>query len=125
MLIEHGNTPEARAELVRLMRDNHGRATFGATGLDDELEMIRDQFRRFAEERVVPNAHGWHLRDELIPMEIITELAELGVFGLTIPEEFGGLGTSKTLDGRRVRGTVARLYRRGARLGHDPELPLN
>jgi (2S)-methylsuccinyl-CoA dehydrogenase len=77
------------------MRDNHARATFGATGLDDELEMIRDQFRRFAEERVVPNAHGWHLRDELIPMEIITELAELGVFGLTIPEEFGGLGLSK------------------------------
>ncbi|MCA0273451.1 MAG: acyl-CoA dehydrogenase family protein [Proteobacteria bacterium] len=94
-LIASGNTPEARAALVALMRDNHGRATFGATGLDDELEMIRDQFRRFAEERVVPNAHGWHLRDELIPMEIITELAELGVFGLTIPEEFGGLGLSK------------------------------
>jgi (2S)-methylsuccinyl-CoA dehydrogenase len=94
-LIAHGNTSEARAGLVALMRDNHGRATFGATGLDDELEMIRDQFRRFAEERVVPNAHGWHLRDELIPMEIITELADLGVFGLTIPEEFGGLGLSK------------------------------
>ncbi|HQU67809.1 MAG TPA: acyl-CoA dehydrogenase family protein [Albidovulum sp.] len=94
-LIASGNTPEARAALVAFMRDNHGRATFGATGLDDELEMIRDQFRRFAEERVVPDAHGWHLRDELIPMEIITELAELGVFGLTIPEEFGGLGLSK------------------------------
>jgi (2S)-methylsuccinyl-CoA dehydrogenase len=94
-LIAGGSTPGARAALVALMRDNHARATFGATGLDDELEMIRDQFRRFAEERVVPNAHGWHLRDELIPMEIITELAELGVFGLTIPEEFGGLGLSK------------------------------
>ncbi|MGL4281273.1 MAG: acyl-CoA dehydrogenase family protein [Albidovulum sp.] len=94
-LIASGNTPAARAALVALMRDNHGRATFGASGLDDELEMIRDQFRRFAEERVVPNAHGWHLKDELIPMEIITELAELGVFGLTIPEEFGGLGLSK------------------------------
>ncbi|MEZ5777686.1 MAG: acyl-CoA dehydrogenase family protein [Paracoccaceae bacterium] len=94
-LIASGNTQAARARLVALMRDNHGRATFGATGLDDELEMIRDQFRRYAEERVVPNAHGWHLRDELIPMEIIGELAELGVFGLTIPEEFGGLGLSK------------------------------
>jgi (2S)-methylsuccinyl-CoA dehydrogenase len=95
VLIARGNTPGARAELVRLMRDNHGRATFGASGLDDELEMIRDQFRRYADERVVPDAHGWHMRDELIPMAIIEELAELGVFGLTIPEEYGGLGLSK------------------------------
>jgi (2S)-methylsuccinyl-CoA dehydrogenase len=94
-LIAAGNSPAARAALVALMRNNHGRATFGATGLDDELEMIRDQFRRYAEERVVPNAHDWHLKDELIPMAIIEELAELGVFGLTIPEEFGGLGLSK------------------------------
>jgi (2S)-methylsuccinyl-CoA dehydrogenase len=94
-LIARGNSPAARARLVALMRDNHGRATFGATGLDEDLEMIRDQFRRFADERVVPNAHGWHLKDELIPMEIIRELADLGVFGLTIPEEFGGLGLSK------------------------------
>ncbi|KGJ09002.1 acyl-CoA dehydrogenase family protein [Paracoccus sphaerophysae] len=90
-----GNSPAARARLVLLMQDNHGRATFGATGLDEDLEMIRDQFRRYADDKVIPNAHGWHLRDELIPMEIIHELAELGVFGLTIPEEFGGLGLSK------------------------------
>lgn len=94
-LMARGNTVEARARLVTLMRDNHGRATFGATGLDEELEMIRDQFRRYADERVVPNAHEWHLKDELIPMEVINELADLGVFGLTIPEEFGGLGLSK------------------------------
>ena len=94
-LIAGGNSPAARARLVALMRDNHGRATFGASGLDAELEMIREQFRRFADNRVVPFAHGWHLRDELIPMEIIGDLADLGVFGLTIPEEFGGLGLSK------------------------------
>jgi (2S)-methylsuccinyl-CoA dehydrogenase len=94
-LMASGNTAAARARLVALMRDNAGRATFGATGLDDELEMIRDQFRRFADEQVIPHAHGWHLRDELIPMEIITALAEMGVFGLTIPEEFGGFGLSK------------------------------
>ena len=94
-LIAGGNTGPVRDRLVALMQDNHGRATFGATGLDDELEMIRDQFRRFADEQVVPHAHGWHLRDELIPMEIIQALADMGVFGLTIPEEFGGLGMSK------------------------------
>ncbi|MCA2014337.1 acyl-CoA/acyl-ACP dehydrogenase [Cereibacter sphaeroides] len=90
-----GNSPAARARLVELMRDNHGRATFGATGLEEELEMIRDQFRRFADEKVAPFAHDWHLKDQLIPMEIIEELAEMGVFGLTIPEDFGGFGLSK------------------------------
>jgi (2S)-methylsuccinyl-CoA dehydrogenase len=94
-LMAQGNTVAARTSLVALMRDNQGRATFGVTGLDDELEMIRDQFRRFADEKVVPHAHGWHLRDELIPMEIIEALGEMGVFGLTIPEEFGGFGLSK------------------------------
>jgi len=90
-----GNSQAARDRLVSLMRDNAGRATFGATGLDEELEMIRDQFRRYADDKVVPHAHEWHLKDELIPMEIIEELAEMGVFGLTIPEEFGGLGLTK------------------------------
>lgn len=90
-----GNTADARARLAALMADAQGSATFGATGLDEDLEMIRDQFRRWADDKVVPHAHGWHLRDELIPIEIIAELAELGVFGLTIPEEFGGLGLSK------------------------------
>jgi (2S)-methylsuccinyl-CoA dehydrogenase len=94
-LITSANTPDARARLVELMRDNAGHATFGTTGLDDELEMIRDQFRRYADERVTPNAHDWHLKDELIPMEVIEELAGMGVFGLTIPEEYGGLGLSK------------------------------
>ena len=94
-LMAGGNTAPARARLVALMLENHGHATFGATGLDDEIEMIRDQFRRFADERVVPFAHGWHLRDELIPLDLIAQLAEMGVFGLTIPEKFGGLGLSK------------------------------
>ncbi|MBN8631565.1 MAG: acyl-CoA/acyl-ACP dehydrogenase [Rhodobacterales bacterium] len=94
-LMSQGNSPAARAALVALMRDNHGRATFGATGLDDELEMIRDQFRRYADEKVIPRAHDWHLKDELIPLEVIDELAGMGVFGLTIPEAYGGFGLSK------------------------------
>ncbi|MCX7889656.1 MAG: acyl-CoA dehydrogenase family protein [Rhodobacteraceae bacterium] len=94
-LIAQGNSPAARARLVALMRDNHGRATFGDSGLDPELEMIRDQFRRYADEKVVPHAQDWHLKDKLIPMEVIAELAEMGVFGLTIPEAYGGLGLSK------------------------------
>lgn len=90
-----GNTDAARMALVGHMRSNHGRATFGATGLDEELDMIRDQFRRYADEQVIPHAHEWHLKDELIPMEVIEQLSVMGVFGLTIPEEFGGLGMPK------------------------------
>ncbi|MFO1075989.1 MAG: acyl-CoA dehydrogenase family protein, partial [Geminicoccaceae bacterium] len=85
-------TPALRQRLAELIEDGE----FGDAGLsDDDLEMIRDQFRKFAEEEVRPFAHGWHERDELIPLEVIGHLAELGVFGLTIPEEYGGSGLSK------------------------------
>jgi (2S)-methylsuccinyl-CoA dehydrogenase len=68
---------------------------FGELGLeDDALLMVRDQFRRFAEDHR-DDAHRWHLKDELIPLEIIGQLAEMGVFGLTVPEDFGGSGLGK------------------------------
>jgi (2S)-methylsuccinyl-CoA dehydrogenase len=95
-LMRHGNTDATRRRLVALMIEQAGAPTFGTTGLDEEYEMIRAQFRRFAEDRVVPHAHEWHLKDELIPIGIIEEMGELGVFGLTIPEEYGGFGMSKT-----------------------------
>src|SRR6056300_45908 len=94
-LIANGNTQVARTRLVELMEEQAGNVIFGASGLDEELEMIREQFRRFSIDRVEPHAHEWHLNDELIPMEIIEELAQLGVFGLTIPEELGGFGLTK------------------------------
>ncbi|MEP1698830.1 MAG: acyl-CoA dehydrogenase family protein [Paracoccaceae bacterium] len=94
-LTQNGNTQAARVRLVQLMQDQAGTTLFGSSGLDEELEMIRDQFRRYAVEKIEPHAHDWHLNDELIPIEIIQDLAEMGVFGLTIPEEFGGFGLSK------------------------------
>ncbi len=94
-LCRDGNTQAARTRLAALIADN-AHATFGASGLDDEMEMIRDQFRRFVQDRIAPHAHEWHLSDTLIPTEVIAEMAELGVFGLTIPEENGGFGLSKT-----------------------------
>lgn len=94
-LTQSGNTQAARMRLVELMQDHSANITVGASGLDDELEMIREQFRRYAVEKVEPFAHEWHLKDELIPIEIIDDLAEMGVFGLTIPEEYGGYGLSK------------------------------
>jgi (2S)-methylsuccinyl-CoA dehydrogenase len=94
-LITRANTQDARTRLVALMEEQAANITVGGTGLDEELEMIREQFRRYAVDRADPHAHEWHLKDELIPMESIEELAEMGVFGLTIPEEYGGLGLSK------------------------------
>ena len=94
-LSNKGNSQDARMRLVRLMQDHSAEIITGKSGLDDELEMIREQFRKFSIDKVLPNAHEWHLNDELIPIEIIEELAELGVFGLTIPEEYGGFGLSK------------------------------
>lgn len=91
-LINKGFTEPVRARLAQLIADGN----FGDLGLEDEaLILVRDQFRRFVEDKVTPYAHGWHERDELIPMAIIEEMADLGVFGLTIPEEYGGLGMSK------------------------------
>ncbi len=94
-LTQSGNTQAARTRLCALMEEQAANITVGASGLDEELEMIREQFRRFSVEKVEPYAHDWHLKDELIPMEVIDEMAELGVFGLTIPEEYGGFGLSK------------------------------
>jgi (2S)-methylsuccinyl-CoA dehydrogenase len=87
---------DEKSRLAQLLRDRRGRATLENTGLDSDFELIRDQFRKFADAEVVPQAHGWHLRDELIPIEIVEHMGELGVFGLTIPEEFGGAGLGKT-----------------------------
>ena len=95
VLTRSGNTQAARMRLAELMQERRAEITVGASGLDDELEMIREQFRRYAIDKVAPYAHEWHLKDELIPMEVIEELAEMGVFGLTIPEEHGGFGLSK------------------------------
>ncbi len=86
----------AKTRAAELVADAKGRATVEATGLDETYEMIRDQFHAFAQEKVIPFAHEWHLKDELIPLELVQELGALGVFGLTLDEEFGGAGMGKT-----------------------------
>lgn len=91
-LRREGWSRTAKARLAELMADGD----FGDPGLEDEtLTLIQQQFRRFADEKIIGPAHEWHLKDELIPMPIVTEMAELGVFGLTVPEAYGGLGMGK------------------------------
>lgn len=62
----------------------------GPRHLDPDFEMVADTFRRFAEERIAPAAEGIHRHNSDIAEEIIGGLGELGAFGLSIPEEYGG-----------------------------------
>ena len=84
-----------RSELIELIIQNESTPFIGNDGLDEDQTMIRQEFYKFSKDKIEPFAHEWHLKDELIPLNVIEELAELGVFGLTIPEEFGGTGLDK------------------------------
>jgi (2S)-methylsuccinyl-CoA dehydrogenase len=92
-----GTTPKTRARAVELIKHAQGAAAanYGDPGLDETFEEIRNEMRRFSEAEVVPNAQDWHLKDEYIPLPLISKMSELGVFSLTLPEEYGGLGLGK------------------------------
>ena len=92
-----GTTPATRARAIALIREAQGAhaAAYGDPGLDETLEAMREEMRRFSEAEVVPHAQEWHLKDEYVPMELVSQMAELGVFALTLPEEYGGLGLGK------------------------------
>ena len=70
----------------------------GPRHLDDDFEMVQDAFRRFAEEKLVPIAEHIHRENGDIPEDIITGLAEMGAFGLSIAEEYGGFATGGESD---------------------------
>ena len=94
-LLQSGSTPAGRARLVELMIDSRANLTIGDCGLDGMLDEMRSQMHRFIQEHVAPHAHDWHTRNEYVPLDIISKLAELGVFALTLPEEYGGMGLGK------------------------------
>ncbi|TRL35257.1 acyl-CoA dehydrogenase [Methylosinus sporium] len=94
-LVASGLTIGNRARLAELIDHHEAAETIGATGLDETLEAIRSEMRKFASDNVTPHAHEWHLKNDYIPLEVISGLSELGVFGLTIPEEYGGSGMGK------------------------------
>jgi (2S)-methylsuccinyl-CoA dehydrogenase len=90
-LLQTGNSAEHRASLVNLLQSGQcASEEFG-----DEIDLMRVAFRRFARERIAPMAHRWHLADELIPDEIVREMAAIGTFGICIKPEYGGLGLSR------------------------------
>ncbi|MBB6181942.1 acyl-CoA dehydrogenase family protein [Pseudorhizobium flavum] len=91
--VRGGNGPENRAALVDGLGDG---GTLSRPGDDAFLAAIREQFRRFTTDRILPHAHRWHLADDLIPDSVVAEMAELGTFGVCIAEEHGGFGLGKT-----------------------------
>lgn len=95
-IVRLGGGQAIKSAIARHLVDRRGHATLENCGLDDMFDMVREQFFAFANEKVAPFAHDWHLKDELIPLSLVEELGEMGVFGMTIPEEFGGLGMGKT-----------------------------
>jgi len=90
-------TPNTRSSVVELIKyaQSAAAANYGDPGLNQTFEDIRNEMRRFSEAEVVPNAQEWHLKDEYIPLPLIAKMSELGVFSLTLPEEYGGLGLGK------------------------------
>ena len=66
-------------------------ANLGPDALEERYTMMRDSFHRFADEVVMPLAEPVHREDLIIPDEILEPLKEMGVFGLSIPESYGGL----------------------------------
>jgi (2S)-methylsuccinyl-CoA dehydrogenase len=93
-LIDTGNTSARRARLVEII-NHHTEPTYGNAGLDETLEAIREEMRKFSASEVVPHAQAWHLKNQYIPLDVIDQMSELGVFGLTLPDEYGGMGLGK------------------------------
>ena len=119
-LIKLGLSETVKYEIVESLENGF----FPNLGLNDEtLEMIQDQFKKFTDEEIVPNANEWHLKDDLIPDEILKKMSELGVFSIAIPESYGGLGMGKVamcvVTEELSRGFLAGLVR----LEQEPKSP--
>ncbi len=91
-MISYGLDENLKLEIVEHLE----RGQFPSLGLGDQtLDMVQDQFKKFTDDEILPHAHEWHLKDDLIPDTVLSKMSELGVFSLAIPEEYGGLGMGK------------------------------
>ena len=115
------------APLARVPRGGRGDAADVAAParahLPDEFELAAETFHRFAEDKIRPVAEHVHRTNADIPEDVISGLAELGGFGLSVPEEYGGFAGRRRgrlpRHGGRHRGALVGLARR-RRLAHHP-----
>jgi (2S)-methylsuccinyl-CoA dehydrogenase len=92
---------DAARPFVAAYRDPAFLASIGGAGprhLDDDFELVQDTFRRFAEDKIRPVAEHVHRHNADIPEEVIAGLAEIGAFGLSVPEEYGGFAAGGESD---------------------------
>lgn len=93
-------SPQLREELAARVRRQPGLPRH----LDEDLELARQTFGEFADQRVAPVAEDIHRYDHDIPEDLIGELAEMGCFGLSIPEAYGGFASDGDSDGAAADG---------------------
>jgi (2S)-methylsuccinyl-CoA dehydrogenase len=94
-VVASGTSDAPKARLAELIAANPTALTFGDSGLDETHAAMHQEMHRFSTAEVLPFAHQWHLANSYIPLDVIAKLAELGVFGVSMPEEWGGLGLGK------------------------------
>ena len=83
---------------LEALADELPRHGTGPAHLDDEFDMVRDTFHRFAEDKIRPVAEHIHRTNADIPDDIINGMAEIGGFGLSVPEEYGGFAAGGESD---------------------------
>lgn len=93
-LIELAGAGETRDRLIQLLQQE-GAGSLPGLESDGEALAMADAVRRFGETEIIPHAHGWHVENRYIPDDVISGLAGLGVFGISLPVSFGGAGASK------------------------------
>ncbi|MBS0241652.1 MAG: acyl-CoA dehydrogenase family protein [Proteobacteria bacterium] len=94
-LIDRGGSDDVKSRIAELIAAQPEATTFGDSGMDETHAAMREEMRKFAVDKVLPHAHAWHLENNYIPLDVVAEMGEMGVFGLTIPESYGGLGLGK------------------------------
>ena len=111
-LIETATRPRTAPASSPSSATRQGAPTVGDAGLDETLEAIRAEMRRFGEAEVAPHAHGWHLANAYIPLEVIEQDGRARRVRADHPGGIRRHGPVEGLDVRRLGGAVARLYRR-------------
>jgi (2S)-methylsuccinyl-CoA dehydrogenase len=85
-------------EVLEALADQCAKQGTGPTHLGSDFELVADTFRRFADDKIRPAAEHVHRTNADVPEEIIAGLAEIGGFGLSVPEEYGGFAAGGESD---------------------------
>ena len=115
----------ARPAFLEALADQCVKHGSGPTHLSDDFELVAETFRRFADDKIRPVAEHVHRTNADVPEDIIAGLAELGGFGLSVPEEYDGFATGGESDymGMVVATEeLSRLARHRRLARHPPEI---